>query len=64
MTVSLEISPEQSERLLAVAQRLNVEVEELAAAALRDLLAQTEHDFQTAARHVLAKNRTLYQRLS
>lgn len=64
MTLSLEISPEQTERLVAAARRLKVEVEELAAAALRDLLARPEPDFQDAAQHVLAKNRTLYQRLS
>ncbi len=64
MTLSLDISPEHSERLVAIARRLNVKVEELAVAALRDLLAQAEEDFQVAARHVLAKNRALYQRLS
>jgi hypothetical protein len=41
-----------------------VSAEDLAAAALRDLLAQREADFQTAAGRVLAKNRELYRRLA
>ncbi len=64
MTVALQFNPEQAEQLAATARRLNVAVEELAAAAVRDLLSRSEQDFQSAAQYVLAKNRTLYQRLS
>ena len=64
MTVSLELSSEQSERLADTARRLNVAVEDLAAAAVRDLVSRSEQDFQSAAQHVLAKNRELYRRLS
>lgn len=64
MTVALELSSEHAEQLTTAARRLNVTVEDLAAAAVRDLLARTEQDFQSAAQYVLAKNRTLYQRLS
>jgi len=63
MTVAVEMSQEQGEKLLDAARRLNVTVEDLAAAAVRDLVAQPDQAFEQAARHVLAKNRELYRRL-
>jgi hypothetical protein len=44
--------------------RLAVRPEDLAAAAVRDLLAAPAPDFQAAARRVLAKNEELYRRLA
>ncbi|MCU0619486.1 MAG: hypothetical protein MUF40_06245 [Gemmatimonadaceae bacterium] len=64
MRLSLELSDALQAQLAAVAARLNVPAEELATAALRDLLAQTDADFRTAADQVLAKNRELYRRLA
>jgi hypothetical protein len=64
MRLSVDLSPAQEAQLAAVAARLNVRPEELAAAALRDLLTQREADFQTAASRVLEKNRELYRRLA
>jgi hypothetical protein len=64
MRLSVELTPALEAQLAAVAARLNVSAEELAAAALRDLLAQREADFEGAAGRVLEKNRELYRRLA
>jgi predicted transcriptional regulator len=64
MRLSLELSDALQAQLAAVAARLNVPAEELATAALRDLLAQSDAEFRAAAEQVLAKNRELYRRLA
>ena len=64
MKLSVEMTDEQQRRLAKEAKRLNVAVEDLAGAAVRDLLAEPEADFQQTARRVLEKNRELYRRLS
>ncbi|MCI0437692.1 MAG: DNA-binding protein [Chloroflexi bacterium] len=64
MKLSVEMTDEQQRRLSEEAKRLNVAVEELAGAAVRDLLAEPEGAFQQAAKRVLEKNRELYRRLS
>ena len=64
MRLSVELTPALEAQLAAVAARLNVSAEDLAAAALRDLLAQREADFQAAAGRVLEKNGELYRRLA
>lgn len=46
------------------ADRLGVRPEELATAAVIDLLHRDEDDFHAAADYVLGKNRDLYQRLA
>lgn len=63
MKLSVEMTDEQQRRLSEEAKRLNVAVEELAGAAVRDLLTEPEADFQQAAKRVLEKNRELYRRL-
>ena len=64
MKVTVEFDAAQERQLAETAKRLDVPIEELAAAAVRDMLAQSEADFQSAAERVLKKNRELYQRLS
>jgi hypothetical protein len=64
MRLSVELTGALEAQLAAVAARLNVSAEELAAAALRDLLTVPEPDFQEAAARVLEKNRELYRRLA
>ena len=64
MRISVEVTGTQEEQLAEFARRLNVAPDALALAALRDLLAQREPDFLTAATRVLEKNRDLYKRLS
>jgi len=64
MRLSVELTAALEAQLATVAARLNVRPEELAAAALRDLLAAPEPDFREAAARVLEKNRELYRRLA
>ena len=64
MTFSLELPREAEQRLLEAAKRLNVPVSDLAAAAVRDLLAEPAEEFDMVARRVLEKNRELYRRLA
>ncbi len=64
MTLSLRLSSDAERRLAEVAQRLNVPLNELAAAAVRDLVAQPAEDFEAVAGRLLEKNRELYRRLA
>lgn len=64
MKISLDLTGAQSEALAQAADRLQVRPEELAAAAVRDLVGHVGSDFDQAARRVLEKNRELYRRLS
>ena len=64
MTLNLELDERQIQRLQTIANRLNVSVSELAKAAINDLLAKPESDFELAAARVLKKNAELYKRLA
>ena len=64
MRLSVELTPKQDQQLTAIAARLNIAPEVLAAAALRDLLDRREDEFDAAAARVLEKNRDLYRRLA
>lgn len=64
MKVAFELPPAQADRLREEAARLGVAPDELAKAALADLLATDAPDFDAAARRVLDKNRELYRRLA
>jgi hypothetical protein len=64
MTFSLQLPREAEQRLIEAAKRLNVPVSDLAAAAVRDLLAEPPEEFDAVARRVLEKNRELYRRLA
>ena len=64
MTLNLELDAQQTQRLQGVARRLNVSVDELAKAAINDLLAKPESEFERAATRVLKKNAELYRRLA
>jgi hypothetical protein len=63
MKISLEVTGAQERQLTEAASRLNVPPAELAAAAVRDLITQSDPEFERAARRVLEKNRELYERL-
>jgi len=64
MTIHIELPPAQAEKLRAEAQRLGVEPQALATAAVVDLLNRETPDFGQAAEYVLQKNRELYRRLA
>jgi len=64
MKLSVELSAAQAERLRLEAERLGLTPEDLARAAISDLLASTGDDFKAAAERVLKKNEELYRRLA
>jgi hypothetical protein len=64
MKLSIELNESDGTRLREEAARLGVEPEDLARAALADLLRNEDEDFRKAAEHVLRKNEDLYRRLA
>jgi plasmid stability protein len=64
MKLAFELPPAQAERLRIEAARLGLSPEDLARAALTDLLATPDAEFEAAAARVIAKNRDLYKRLA
>ena len=64
MKLTIDLSPAQAERLRHEAERLGLAPEDLARAALADLLATRDDDFNAAAERVLRKNAELYRRLA
>lgn len=63
MKLAIELSREQEEQLARIASRLNVPIERLAQAAVRELIAEPEAEFERVAELVLKKNQELYERL-
>ena len=64
MQLAFELSPAQADKLREEAQRLGLSPEDLARAALTDLLSIPDVEFQDAVRRVLLKNQDLYTRLA
>jgi hypothetical protein len=64
MTISIKLPEDAERRLAETAKRLNVRIEDLAAAVVLDLVALPGEDFEAAAQRVLKKNRDLYRRLA
>ena len=64
MKVTIDLSAAQAERLREEAERLGLTPEDLARAAVADLLATRDDDFEAAAKRVLQKNQELYRRLA
>ena len=64
MKVAVELTPVQAEKLRVQAERLGITPEQLAHAAVADLLATPDEAFEAAADRVLQKNEELYRRLA
>jgi len=64
MKVTIDLSQAQAERLRQEAERLGLTPEDLARAAVADLLTTRDGDFEAAAKRVLQKNQELYRRLA
>jgi hypothetical protein len=64
MKLTVDLSPAQAERLRREAERLGLTPEDLARAAIADLLATPGDEFTAAAERVLRKNEELYRRLA
>jgi hypothetical protein len=63
MKISLELTAEQQTQLQEAARRLNLSPEDLASAAVRDLVGLPDSQFAQVADRILAKNAELYDRL-
>lgn len=64
MKVAIELPLAQATQLENEAKRLGVSVEDLARAAVTDLLAAPDPAFQAATKRILAQNLELYRRLA
>jgi hypothetical protein len=64
MKLALELPPAQAEKLRHEAHRLGLAPEDLARAAVLDLLSTPDAEFRAAATRVLQKNQELYRRLA
>ncbi len=64
MAISLQLDEVQSQRLQELACELKVDADELAKAAINDLVSRPADDFDRAVGYVLEKNRELYRRLA
>ena len=64
MKVAIELRSTQATQLENEAKRLGVPVEELARAAVTDLLAAPDAAFQSAAKRILVQKIELYRRLA
>jgi hypothetical protein len=62
--IAIQLPDEQVKRLASLAGRLQVTVEQLAAAGVLDLLAVPDDQFNQTAKEVLEKNAELYRRLA
>ncbi|WP_437743226.1 hypothetical protein WME73_49090 [Sorangium sp. So ce302] len=64
MKLAIDLSPAQADRLQERAKSLGLQPEELARAAVADLLTTPDDEFRAAAEAVLVKNAELYRRLA
>ena len=64
MVLPVELTESQLESLRQRAKALGISPEQLAAAAVADLVAKPADDFERAAAQVLSKNAELYRRLA
>jgi hypothetical protein len=64
MALAIDLSDHQAQALAEAAARLQISETDLAAAAVRDLIAQPADDFNAAAQRVLSKNAELYRRVA
>ena len=64
MQLPIELTESQLESLRERAKSLGLSIEQLASAAVADLVARPADDFQRAAALVLSKNHELYRRLA
>ena len=64
MKVAFELTEQQAEKLRREAEKLGISPDQLAQAAVSDLLSTPDGAFAAASERVLEKNDELYRRLS
>jgi hypothetical protein len=62
--IAIDLSPTEADQLRERAKSLGVHPEELARAAVVDLLSDPDEDFQETMERVLHENHELYKRLA
>lgn len=62
--ITVQVDDAKAEALRKKAERFGLNLEQLLAASIEDLIAQPDSDFDEAARRVLSKNKELYRRLA
>ena len=62
--IEIDLSPAHRAQLQAEADRLGIPPEELARAAVTDMVTVPMDDFEEFAKKILHKNRELYKRLA
>ena len=63
-SISIPMSDEDLQQLQTLAARLQVRLEDLARAQLRDLFGQEDAELQRLCQEVITKNAELYRRLA
>jgi predicted transcriptional regulator len=63
-TIAIQLPDEQAERLDALAQRLQVSVEQLATASVLGLLSKPDEEFNRIADEIFRDYAELYRRLA
>ena len=64
VSISIELTEEEAQRLTERARHLSVPPEALAAAAVRDQLNAEDAEFDELANEIVERNRELYSRLA
>jgi len=63
-TLTVTIDDRKATALKNKADHYGLHLEDLLIASIENLVSQSEQEFERAVKHVLGKNRELYQRLS
>ena len=63
-SISIPMSDDEWLQLQSLANRLQVQPEELARAQIRDLLVQEDPDLSRICKDIVGKNKELYRRLA
>ncbi len=63
-TITVQLDDSKIVLLREKAQKYGLRLDQLVAASIEDLIAQSEPEFDEAVRRVLSKNKELYERLA
>ena len=64
VTITIELTQENVQRLKEMSSKFGISMEELARVGVEDMLSRPDEQFQKAMHYVLKKNAELYKRLA
>jgi hypothetical protein len=64
VTITIELTQENLQRLREMALKFGISMEELARAGVENMISQPDEQFQKTMSYVLKKNAELYKRLA